>query len=231
MSQVDQLVEGALDHPEEAEPRLVLADWLEERGDDPSRARAELLRLQARRDQAGAAAGRALEQRAGEVLARHPGIVRPLEPLLLERAEVLALGPALAMVLTAPLTDVCDGPLAAGSTWRGHLLQSRYAFPTDFHLRRRDGNAVEGDMEEDFTSLHGHHILGRFFFRGVVVGRSRLLFVTYRTEAEGIHPGLYQLRLGHAGWLTGTWWVPGREWRADMRGDMRLRRRPAAGQA
>jgi uncharacterized protein (TIGR02996 family) len=229
MSQVDQLVEGALDHPEEAEPRLVLADWLEERGDDPWRARAELLRLQARRETEPH--GRHLDERADAILAGHPGIVRPLEPLLLERSEVLALGPALTMVLTAPLTDVSDGPLAAGSTWRGHLLQSRYAFPTDFHLRRRDGNAVEGDMEEDFTSLHRHHILGRFFFRGVVVGRSRLLFVTYRTEAAGIHPGLYQLRLGHAGWLTGTWWVPGREWRADMRGDMRLRRRPAAPEA
>src|SRR5262245_20846052 len=39
------LLEAAKDQPEELAPRLVLADWLEEFGDEHDRARAEFVRL------------------------------------------------------------------------------------------------------------------------------------------------------------------------------------------
>jgi uncharacterized protein (TIGR02996 family) len=42
------LLADAREHPEEDAPRLVLADWLEENGDDSDRTRAEFIRLQCR---------------------------------------------------------------------------------------------------------------------------------------------------------------------------------------
>src|SRR3954453_14976730 len=39
------LLESAKDQPDEVAPRLVLADWLEEFGDESDRARAEFVRL------------------------------------------------------------------------------------------------------------------------------------------------------------------------------------------
>jgi uncharacterized protein (TIGR02996 family) len=40
------LVQGVLDSPEDDAPRLVYADWLEDRGDPDSLARAEFIRVQ-----------------------------------------------------------------------------------------------------------------------------------------------------------------------------------------
>src|SRR5438874_2329406 len=47
--QVLSLLEQAKDTPDDDAPRLVLADWLEEYGDEHDRARAELIRTQCRR--------------------------------------------------------------------------------------------------------------------------------------------------------------------------------------
>lgn len=46
LSDRDALLAAIRAHPEEDTPRLMLADWLDERGDDASRARAEFIRLQ-----------------------------------------------------------------------------------------------------------------------------------------------------------------------------------------
>lgn len=85
-------------------------------------------------------------------------------------------------------------------------------------LKRRHNN-VEGEMVEDFTTMYSMAVQGTFRFRGVVVGREHLLFVTYTTRGVGVWPGLYDLRLGRAGWLTGTWWVPAH----GLLGQMQLR--------
>jgi hypothetical protein len=63
---------------------------------------------------------------------------------------------------------------------------------------------------------------GTFYFRGVVLGRSHVAFVTYRMEDLAAGPGLYQFRLNRLRRLNGTWLLPG-----GTRGKMKLKLRPA----
>src|SRR6516162_529357 len=45
-SQADVFLEAILENPDDDTPRLVYADWLDERGDSASAARAEFIRVQ-----------------------------------------------------------------------------------------------------------------------------------------------------------------------------------------
>jgi uncharacterized protein (TIGR02996 family) len=222
VNQADGLLAAVLERPADQAGWLVLADWLEEQGDPASLARAELLRLQVERNLPvnDPLRQQQADQRAAEVLAAHRGLVGAMQPLLRASFPVLAAPTALAMFLLAEQTSAIEGPLAAGTTWEGELQQRPYAFPTTLRLRRRQGNLFQGDMVEDFSSLHAPGVLGTFDFRGVVAGRAHVAFVTYRTRTAGICPGLYQLQLSRLGRLSGTWWVPG--W--SMRGRMWLAR-------
>jgi uncharacterized protein (TIGR02996 family) len=49
----DAFLQDILENPEDDAPRLIFADWLDEFGDEPDRARAELIRIQCRQDQEG----------------------------------------------------------------------------------------------------------------------------------------------------------------------------------
>jgi uncharacterized protein (TIGR02996 family) len=220
MSDVDPLLRGIRDRPTDNALRLVLADWLEERGDEASLARARLVRLQVECARARGSAARAgLDAEAEALIKGHRGLLRSLAPL--RRVFPLLSLPALPLFLAAPLAGVHDGPLAAGSTWEGHLSWQRtYSFPTTLRIRKRTGNVLSGDMTEDFTSFYGMEELATFFFRGVAVERDYLAFVTYKVDGLGAWPGLYELRLGRAGWLSGPWWVPDQ----NTHGKLRVRR-------
>ena len=228
MTDLDALLTAAIEQPGDPALRLVLADWLDEHGDESCRARAELLRLQVRRERAEADRRKDFDKQARKVLRERPPLKTFLKPILARgRAEALAIGPALVLALCAPLASAVEGPLHAASTWRGHLHMDDYRFPTTLTLRRRQGNAIAGDMTQDFTALFALYsgedageVAGTFFFRGAVVGREWLTFVTYRIEGEGAWPELCQMRLRPGGWLFGTWWVPG----DGRRGELRLRR-------
>jgi uncharacterized protein (TIGR02996 family) len=224
MSQADQLLHGILDNPEDQTLRLVFADWLEEQPGELCRVRAALLRLQVEREQRAEDERGEPDRRARQIFTDHPDLVGPLGPLLKQERPLLREKSALAMFLAAPLAGVQEGPLAAGSTWEGHLLQGAYRFPTTLWLRKRAGNACAGDMQEDFTSMYGRRRGGRFSFRGVIVGRRHLAFVTYKVTGAGSGPALYELRLGRAGWLSGTWRLT-----PFWGGEMRLRRARAGG--
>jgi hypothetical protein len=133
----------------------------------------------------------------------------------LQMLPVLAMVPALPMFLLADLATPVEGPLAAGSTWQGDLVQRPHQFSTTLRLRKRTGNQIAGSLVEDFSSIHGPGQTGTFYLRGVVVGRIHIAFVTYRIARHGIQPGLYELRLSQRGRLSGTWWVP--RWRMNGR--------------
>src|SRR5262245_7446703 len=232
MNPGNQLMEAILADPADCANRLVLADWLEDHGDANSLARAQLLRLQVERDRLrepgpGGRRSRRVDRQAQGILKGRPELIGALSHLADDTTAeapfpVLSVGPALVMFLVADLAAAEDGPLLAGSTWRGELLQTVYEFPTTLWLRTREGNRVSGDMSEDFRNIYDADITGRFYFRGVVAGRSHLAFVTYNVEGNGVFPGLYELHVGRGGWLTGSWWVPS----LGTRDGFRLRRRP-----
>jgi uncharacterized protein (TIGR02996 family) len=225
MTEAGRLLAGILDDPKDETLRLVLADWLEERGDEPCRVRAELVRLQIERGRLAEGPERvALDERVRAVVKQHRALLGPLKPLVrwrgLRPATPLLTVASLPVFLGAPLADAEDGPLAAGSRWEGQLHQDPHSIPTTMRLLKRRHNHVEGEMVEDFTAMYGWDAQGTFLFRGVVVGGGHLLFVTYTTRGAGVWPGVYDLRLGRAGWLTGAWWVPG----YGLSGQMQLRR-------
>ena len=91
MSDVDGLLAGVLENPDEAAPRLILADWLEEHA-DLGAARAELLRSQVRREAEPESRRRdVLDWRARQALSERPELKSFLAPLLARRrAEALA---------------------------------------------------------------------------------------------------------------------------------------------
>jgi uncharacterized protein (TIGR02996 family) len=224
MNHADGLLANVLEHPDDQAPWLVLADWLEEQGDPASLARAELLRLQPERTAArdDPAWVEELDQRATAILQDHPGLLGALQPFVDKDFPVLSAPAALVMFLLADQTSVIDGHLAAGSTWEGELKQRNCAFPTTLVVRQRTGNHFEGDMKEDFSSMLWPGAGGTFYFRGVVLGRSHVAFVTYRMEDLAAGPGLYQFRLNRLRRLNGTWLLPG-----GRRGKMKLKLRPA----
>jgi uncharacterized protein (TIGR02996 family) len=76
MSDLDSLLQAVQDRPDDDAVRLVLADWLEENGDQPSRARAEFIRTQIELARLPLFDGRAavLHNRAQELLLEHQGI-------------------------------------------------------------------------------------------------------------------------------------------------------------
>jgi uncharacterized protein (TIGR02996 family) len=216
------LLEAVLEQPDEPGRYLVLADWLEEQGAPAAPERAALLRLQ---EDWAAALGdserqQELEAEAREALTAQPDLAAPLRPLLEGQFPVLSARPVLPLFLMAGVAPVVDRRLAAGTVWEGQLHQGPHAFPTTLRLRKREGNAFEGDMTEDFTSLFGTRITGRFYFRGAVAGPSRVAFVTYRMTGAAAGPGLYQFRLSRRGRLNGTWLLNpargGRMWLKQM---------------
>jgi uncharacterized protein (TIGR02996 family) len=219
MSDVDGLLADVLENPDEPAPRLILADWLEEHA-DLGAARAELLRLQVRRGAEPDARRRdVLDWRARQILSERPELKSFLAPLLARRrAEALALTPALAVALAEASASVVAEPFLVGSVWQGVLRADDSSYPTALHLRQRQGNAIEGDMTQDFSWIA---VRATFDFRGAVVGRG-LTFATHRTDGGGAVPGLYELRLDAEGWLAGSWWLP----EGQRHGELRLRLRP-----
>jgi uncharacterized protein (TIGR02996 family) len=222
MSEAGRLLQGVLDEPGDHAQKLVLADWLEERGDEASLARAALMRLHALRSRTRRRMTHAeLDDEAEDLLRRRPDLLGPLANL---RGAIPPLSvPLLPLFLVAPLTEVHDGPLATGSAWEGQLDQHPFSFPMTFQVRYRRGNLFSGEMQQDFQPLLRRPAEGRFFFQGVIFGRGTMAFVTHRAEGYGGYPGLYELSLKRAGWLIGSWWLPEEE----RRGQLRLRRRPA----
>jgi uncharacterized protein (TIGR02996 family) len=223
MSDVDGLLASALDGPDDQARWLVLADWLEEQGDPDNLARAKLLRLQVERARWEEPGLEEEDFRALAILEQSPRLVGAMAPLLNPSFPVLSVVPGMAMFLLADLVTPAGALVGAGSKWEGELVQTPFAFATTLWLRKRRGNQLEGDMVEDFRSIHGRGATGTFYFRGVVVGQSHVAFVTYRTKRFGVQPGLYEFHLGQFGRLDGTWWVPGHA----MRGEMWLQRKKA----
>jgi uncharacterized protein (TIGR02996 family) len=224
MNEAGALLTYVLERPEELVALMALADWLEERGDPDSLARAELLRPRAQRHGAAGdpASQRKADKRATAILKERPALAGPLEPLLAHQFRVLA-APSLPLFLIADYASVAGDRLAAGTTWEGELKQSHYAFPTTLRLVRREGNRFEGRMRQDFTALYRSRLGGTFHFRGVVVG-AHVAFVTFRKTRAAAGPGLYQFRLSRRKRLTGTWAVGAGE----SNGTMWLKLKPPA---
>src|SRR5262245_22623795 len=210
---------AALEHPDETQPRLILADWLEETGGATNLVRADLLRLHVQYKTARSKERARLEQRASKLFQDHPDLLAHLEPVLKRGVKPLSLNLALTAFLGAGVEPIAGG-IEAGSVWVGLLHQHPPGYPTVLTIRERKGNAIEGDMEQDFSSSMAEWT-GKFYFRGVVACASVLTFATYRGEGGAAVPGLYELTLKSGGWLTGTWWVPPGE---HFRGKIRLRR-------
>jgi uncharacterized protein (TIGR02996 family) len=215
MNDADGLLASALEAPDDEAVWLVLADWLEEQGRPDDLARAELLRLLPEWPGAKKARQKELDRRVAEVFAERPELAGGLAPLLKTGLPLLSEPAALAIFLLGEQTSVVPGPLTAGTTWQGELLQATHAFPTTLHLRRRQGNQFEGDMTEDFSSMYGAEVSGTFYFRGVVAGGAHAAFVTYRLTGAASGPGLYQFRLNRLGRMSGTWRV-GLGWKGKM---------------
>jgi uncharacterized protein (TIGR02996 family) len=219
MNPADGLLADVMEQPEDLTPWLVLSDWLEEQGDSANLARAELLRLQAMQAARPRSSRRKTpEKKAAAILKEHPELIGALQPLVEGdmKFPLLSAPSALAMFLVADLTSVVPGPLAAGTTWQGELHQGPCTFPTTLWLRERNGNQFEGDMREDFSSMYGHQASGRFYFSGVIAGRSHVAFVTYRMTGLASGPGLYQFRLSQRKRLNGTWRVGPGTWGGNM---------------
>jgi uncharacterized protein (TIGR02996 family) len=70
MTQADAFLQDILAHPDDDAPRLIYADWLEERGDAGSVARAEFIRVQC-----SLASGQIPQERRGELLRREKQIL------------------------------------------------------------------------------------------------------------------------------------------------------------
>jgi uncharacterized protein (TIGR02996 family) len=207
MNHADDLLEGALQQPNDPAPWLVLSDWLEEQGDPISLARAELLRLQAAHLAAtDKAARRKLDDRAAALVRERPELIGALKPIVDTSFPVLFSPSAWGLFLLADNALVVEQPFAPGTTWEGKLHEKPYSFPTTLQLRKRKGNHFEGYMKEDFSSYLGAGVQGGFYFRGVVA-LSRVAFVTYRRTGAAAGPGLYQFRLSRRRRLNGTWQV------------------------
>lgn len=219
MSEAEGILTAIAEQPEDETLRLILADWLVDHDEATGSIRAELLRLQVERQSTTEEKARArLDRRAAELLRGRRGVVGPLAPLLVRRRHRPRVGvlevPSLALFLGAPWMVGSEEALAVGSRWQGHLHQWEHHIPTTLVVLMRDRQRVTGRMLEDFTPMYGFEQLGTFHYRGIVVG-DRLLFVTYRTETAGVHPGLYTLQLSE-GQLSGHWWVPSHELRGEL---------------
>jgi uncharacterized protein (TIGR02996 family) len=194
--------------PREWTPRLVYADWLDERGAPGDAARAELLRLQWAWAKTRVGSGRRaeLEGRAREVLRQNRGVVGRL-PRVFRALPPLSLKAALPAFLygTGPARPD-PGPLPAGSAWQGVLHQGDRRIPTTMTVTKRDGPRVRGRLDEDFASLHGPGSFGRFSLEGVFAGGRLLTFVTGKISGPVAVPGLYVAWLGDDQ-LQGTWQV------------------------
>jgi uncharacterized protein (TIGR02996 family) len=222
MNPADDLLRAILLAPEDAERRLVYADWLEEQGDPASLARAELLRLQVEYDRLGEGDPQRLplHGRAQDLLTAHPGLVGSLERAIGEGLTLLETGPALVPFLGAARASADEASMPAGSVWAGLLGQDSYRFPTTFRVTRRQGNVLWARMTQDFASRYGVTMLGHFNLSGVLLLGRWLAFVSTGGTGPILYPGLYQGELRHAGWLIGTWLVPQR-----AQGTFQLRRR------
>lgn len=204
------LVEQAL---EDTTAALVLADLLEERGEQR---RAALVRrlVEAELD----------ERRRGEMQAEmgaeHFAWLGPHVGPIMQGLMVPLEGLGVLPLVVADVAEVEEGPLVAGAVWRGTLHQRGFQVPTTMRLRR-EGNRVWGVLEEDFGRMYpGAGLRGTFHFAGAAVGRA-LAFRVSRVDGHGIEGGFYALRLRGGGWLSGTWWVPST---VSLRGELRLRR-------
>jgi hypothetical protein len=211
MTAIVPLLEQAM---EDTAAALVLADLLEERGEE--RRAAVVRRLMdyqkdsARRDvwlaEAEEDGYRWMGPRVGPIMAEMP---------------VLIAGAWAFPLIVAELAEVEEGPLKAGTAWRGILYQNSFQVPTTMRLRSREGNLISGVLEEDFSRMYrGLGYYGTFHFSGAAVGRVMTVQVS-RVEGHGIKGGLYTLQLQGGGWLSGRWWVPTT---FSFDGDLRLRR-------
>ncbi len=209
MPEIDDLLLGALARFNDAERRLVLADWLEEQGDAE---RAELVRLLGgKKGRKKAADVLARTARAQEIVAVRPGLIGPLAGALTEEFSALDAGPALLVFLGA---GACgrppDDPFDAGTRWKGALSQWDHGVPMTLTVREREGNSFRGDMMQDFRSLYAVPMTGRFRLAGAVVGGRWLAFVTNHADGGGIYPGVYVAEL-QPPTLKGKWQVPSYE--------------------
>ena len=71
-------------------------------------------------------------------------------------------------------------------------------------------------MQEDFSSMLGAGAAGTFFFRGVIVAKAHVAFVTYRMSGLAAGPGLYQFRLNRLRRMNGRWQVGAGRWGGKM---------------
>jgi uncharacterized protein (TIGR02996 family) len=218
MNQADGLVAAVLEHAEDRALWLVLSDWLKEQDDPASLARAELfhLRTEWMDEKENLHRQEKLDQRAIALLREHPDLIGALRPLVDRNFPLLSAPAALVMFLLADYTSELEGPIKAGTDWEGRLEQDQDHFPTILHCRTRTGNHFEGDMRQDFSSIYSSRITGRFFFRGVVIGKSDLAFVTYRMTSSAAGPGLYQFRLSQRKRWNGSWRIEPGQWGGKM---------------
>jgi uncharacterized protein (TIGR02996 family) len=220
----DNLLHAILEQPGDEASLLVFADWLEEQGDADNLARAELVRLQAAwvKRPGGAQAERDLRRQAKQWQTEHGGrLLGPLRRVLGKRVGLLEADGAGLAFLVAAIAAPGEDLVQPESRWHGELNQPPYAFPTVFTITSRRGNAFTGEMSQDFSSVYGSAMSGRFWFTGVVLVQ-RISFVTNRVEGAGIFPGLYVANLSSKKrTIAGTWRVP----RRDMTGTFRLERR------
>jgi uncharacterized protein (TIGR02996 family) len=220
MSQIDELLAGALMHFDDVVQRRVLADYLEEQGHLP---RAELVRLQCEWEHLWEEAGqgeltvprravtRARERtvnRADEIVTARPELIGPLANLRPEGLQLLDTGMALLIFSCADLCSrEADSPFDTGALWKGTLWQDTLEFPTRLTVRRRDGNHFQADMQQNFRAVHGPGARGRFTCDGAVLCDSAVSFVTVAGEGLVAFPGLYWATLQPKR-LAGTWQVP-----------------------
>lgn len=203
------LMEQALD---DSRARLVLADALEEHGEDQ---RARLVRMLDEYERCEDQRERLLSE-AGDL----SWLGEPLKSAF-EAAPALAMGPAVLLpFLVAEVAVPEGGPIQAGSSWRGMLWQYGQAIRATLRLNQQEGCRVSGVLNEDFGLIYpGSGLTGAFHFAGVAVGKA-VAFIVSEVVGFGASGGIYHLRLGRAGWLSGSWWVPPH----DFRGSLHLRR-------
>jgi len=109
------LLLAARDNPEDAAARLVLADWLEEHGDEADRARAELIRLQSVLE--GEGGTRELYDRQEKLIASYRGVwLGPLQ----EHFEYCRFSRGLVSVQVKPavLARLEEHPLTRSEAWQ-----------------------------------------------------------------------------------------------------------------
>ena len=97
-------------------------------------------------------------------------------------------------------------PVQAKTVWKGEIRQDDEVFPATVYINERDKERIQGEVH--FESRGGE--LCKLTFRGNVVDRQTVVWITDKKEGNVTFPGLYIGKV-EGKTISGTWQVPSAE--------------------